>query len=496
MPIWTLRRGRRNSVRTKYLFSPEFQRQIWLNFTPFKLMAVPIVPVITYLFLRVTSTGEWPPGPVFQYFVYIPYFLIICILGQFAVAASMQEETKFNTWDFQRVSAISPAQLTFGKLFGSTAYTWFMAFALILFAWMIDGFKIVPEIAISLMLMTLAGLVCQAITFLCSLSMLSPQYSRYNMSRWSSGGAAPYITGLVISVFLFNYLLFVANDGLGGWKFYFSEAFDTTYWYATRYASYAVSLCSLIFLLGWLWIGCYRTVRAELMYRETPVVWAIFLPACFAWYGGFFDAHSRVFYCLLLLMHLVYITMLSEAGYVQKYKRLFSAFRARDFRRTAENLPKWMVMVPWIVLFYLDGVLSVNSMEQLKWLGVLSAYILIFMRDGMIVHLLYWYDSRRALYRLIIYFFSMYIICPYLVFSTMGIRYPMEFVGRCLSNFAEPFSAKFMQHEYGPAYSFFSPSGMIVPGGSIYPLLAQAVLVAVLFICAMKYKNRKTGKTT
>ena len=40
-------------------------------------------------------------------------------------ADSVLDEVNDNTWDFQKLSALSPWSLAFGKLFGSTIYCWY-----------------------------------------------------------------------------------------------------------------------------------------------------------------------------------------------------------------------------------------------------------------------------------------------------------------------------------------------------------------------------------
>src|SRR6201999_1389879 len=53
------------------------------------------------------------------------FFLLVKIWGGHKAADSVLDEVNDNTWDFQKLSALSPWSLAFGKLFGSSIYCWY-----------------------------------------------------------------------------------------------------------------------------------------------------------------------------------------------------------------------------------------------------------------------------------------------------------------------------------------------------------------------------------
>ena len=100
----------------------EFQRQLWLNCSPSTilwilglctlLMAVPWVISGPDWLAPVASTGLW-----------------CATLGYGAILAanSMHQELRHNTWDWQRLSALTPWQMSWGKWLGATSPAWLIA---------------------------------------------------------------------------------------------------------------------------------------------------------------------------------------------------------------------------------------------------------------------------------------------------------------------------------------------------------------------------------
>ncbi|MEQ6436507.1 hypothetical protein V8Z74_15955 [Comamonas sp. w2-DMI] len=103
--------------------NPEFQRQLWLNWSPSLLawslglsalvLALPLVlaPASERAsYLGVTATaGLWMASAVY---------------GSVLAGRSLAEEAGQNTWDWQRLSALSPWQMAWGKLLGSAVPAW------------------------------------------------------------------------------------------------------------------------------------------------------------------------------------------------------------------------------------------------------------------------------------------------------------------------------------------------------------------------------------
>lgn len=100
----------------------EFQRQLWLNCSASTilwilglctlLMAVPWVISGPHLLAPVAYAGLWCAT--------LGY-------GPLLAANSMHQELRHNTWDWQRLSALTPWQMSCGKWLGATSPAWLIA---------------------------------------------------------------------------------------------------------------------------------------------------------------------------------------------------------------------------------------------------------------------------------------------------------------------------------------------------------------------------------
>lgn len=100
----------------------EFQRQLWLNCSPSTMgwtvslcllfLAVPWVVSGPQLAAAVATAGLW-----------------VAALGYGALLAanSLHQELRHNTWDWQRLSALTPWQMSWGKWLGATSPAWLLS---------------------------------------------------------------------------------------------------------------------------------------------------------------------------------------------------------------------------------------------------------------------------------------------------------------------------------------------------------------------------------
>ncbi len=104
--------------------NPELHRNLWLEFTPRRLVLMALVLGVT---LGVTALAAAPQERLQNMAAlgFGLYGLIVMLWGARNAANALAGEVRDRTWDMQRLSAIDPWSMTWGKLLGSTAYTWF-----------------------------------------------------------------------------------------------------------------------------------------------------------------------------------------------------------------------------------------------------------------------------------------------------------------------------------------------------------------------------------
>ena len=100
----------------------EFQRQLWLNLRPSTIawilglcalaLAAPWMMGGRHVVTSIASMGLWAAALVY---------------GAILAANSMHQELRHNTWDWQRLSALTPWQMSWGKWLGATSPAWLIA---------------------------------------------------------------------------------------------------------------------------------------------------------------------------------------------------------------------------------------------------------------------------------------------------------------------------------------------------------------------------------
>ena len=103
--------------------NPEFQRNLWLEASPRRLAWAGVVLLLIYG-ATVAATRDNPLGPLPALGGVGAAVFVACamIWGARAAASSVLSEISDRTWDFQRLSALDPWAMTWGKLAGGRAW--------------------------------------------------------------------------------------------------------------------------------------------------------------------------------------------------------------------------------------------------------------------------------------------------------------------------------------------------------------------------------------
>ena len=105
--------------------NPELKRNLWLEFSLHRLVAMPAV--LGLIFLG-AALGTHPVSDVGVATTGLILFVgLTGVWGARRAAESVTEEFHSKTWDGQRMSAIGPWAMTWGKLAGSTSFAWYGA---------------------------------------------------------------------------------------------------------------------------------------------------------------------------------------------------------------------------------------------------------------------------------------------------------------------------------------------------------------------------------
>lgn len=429
----------------KYFLSPELHRNLWLRFSPFKFVAAPF-----FFFLLVAIITNSRAGETNKAFSDISdaclaiYCVIAYIWGCYEAGTAMQEEIRGKTWDLQRLSAITPAKLAFGKLFGATSYTWYAGlWPLLIIAYTFSmtkfgvygaadlfpvpgGFGSAPAlppaapapetVVFVLFYLVLAALFGQGVAFLAGFADADRKEEKPRYSQ----GIMPFIVGMAAAFMIYG---FSVKPAVKSPNSFFGNFSDVT-WYYMEIGGIAFITASLLFFLAWIYIGIYRVARAELMFPAPPSAWILFVISVSVYAAGLTAVNHAQYYAVTVYvisgwsLFLTYASLLNEAADIQKLKRMASYFRQRNISRMWENLPRWISSAPLVLVFFAVAVAMQYmatgvTVRMEKNIAILSSLILFAARDGIVLHALALTGQRKHYkFKQVFYFIMAYILLP------------------------------------------------------------------------------------
>jgi len=110
-----------------FRINPELQRNIWSEISLSRLIIMPVIVAFSFLLIYIFSYDFRSFVDFSRNWSFLLFIILVFLWGNRAVSGSVVKEVQRQTWDNIRLTAISPLQLTIGKLFGSTIYTWYGA---------------------------------------------------------------------------------------------------------------------------------------------------------------------------------------------------------------------------------------------------------------------------------------------------------------------------------------------------------------------------------
>lgn len=312
--------------------NPELRRNLWLEFSPHRLIAAPVVIALVLALVAAASTGNslWYMAQVGG----LGFGLAVLLWGTYLAGGSVSTEGRERTWDTQRMSAIGPWTMTWGKLIGSPAFAWYVGLlALLVFVVCGQAKPEVPVFRLALLLV-MAALMLHAVALIASIYAARKQFR--------SRGASAFILVWLVAVVLVPGLRL--TDQIG----------PAVAWWGATFDPLDFALASAGAFSAWAVAGAYRSMCAALEIRTRP--WALPAFTLFAavWMSGLLQAGWRdsfagmfgvLLFAVLICGGFGYALLLAEPGGASTWQRLQVRLRARHLRRVLEEAPLWLVAV-------------------------------------------------------------------------------------------------------------------------------------------------------
>lgn len=338
--------------------NPELRRNLWLELTTHRLLAMPAVLLLVFGVLGANVGRDWPERVTSA--ATGLFILLVFVWGSRQAGASITDEVRERTWDWQRLSSLTPWQMAWGKLWGATAFTWY------------------------------GGLLCVGTMLIASGGMPTPRTTGWMIVALVSGGLAIQGAALAASLQAGRkdsrlgqrmgtlILLPVAALSLFAFMTTVRGPFEQVTWFARPWSPVRFLALSAVAFAGWGLLAAHREMSRELRVRRLPWAYVAFIAFLATYVSGFGDFHSGgmrsafVLAGLVVAVVLAYYALFAEHTTAIRLRRAALHARARRWRRLAEEMPLWATALVAVWLFAIAAVSFPHRFEAGmpgKWIG-------------------------------------------------------------------------------------------------------------------------------
>ncbi|HEY4999273.1 MAG TPA: hypothetical protein VII36_09025, partial [Usitatibacter sp.] len=294
--------------------NPELRRNLWLELSTHRLIAMPAVLFLVFVLFASRNPGDWAET-VFTTAIAL-FSLMVHLWGTYKASESITDEVRDRTWDWQRLSALDPWRMTWGKLAGATAFTWYGA-AICMIAMVVAALGGADRRSAPVYICGLAalGVALQGAAFAASLQA----------SRKSS--RLGHRAGILI-------ILPVAAAALIALTSAQSPRIAAVQWYGHDFDGLRFYTALAVVSALWAVLGAYREMARELKVRLLPWAYpafALFLAALFAGFANGPVAPRSMFALsgLLASLTLAYYGLFADVTTAMTLRRLSLHWKAR-----------------------------------------------------------------------------------------------------------------------------------------------------------------------
>ena len=349
--------------------NPELKRNILIEITPQRLVAMPLILGLIY-------AADWAVDGTAGVITLseILFWLLIFLWGTRKAAGAFDSEMANNTWDSQRLSALTAGQIFIGKLFGSTSFVLYGALISILvnaaarldlYATSLDRPQSIPlrtivlepgDIVWSSAHDLLAGLLGLVVAMFVAVVLMA----RTRSSKGISVTLCQLFAIGVAGVFADR----LGNVGLTSFGRAFGEgasSLATANWYGIASPIVWFVTASLVVYLAWAILGTVRQLRGVLQFKGYRWAWALFVLFVGAYLAGFDTLYQRApafnnrAFAFLTVFWVTaaaftYLAVLTETKSLQGYRSYVAAVRRLRFSEILQHQPFWLTSLMLVAI--------------------------------------------------------------------------------------------------------------------------------------------------
>jgi hypothetical protein len=334
--------------------NPEFQRNLWLELSPTRLLLMPgLIALLLFVAVAVFQKHESLEETARFLLKMSPvcFVLLMVLWGSNLALSSLTREFSEGTWDNQRMSGLTPWQMVWGKLLGGAIYAWYGGVILLAVT---AAFAVLTGVPWERILLYGIGLISLAVLFHAA-SMLGCMTNLMN-PRLNA------ILGLFSLYALFN--AFYDRTGL------------SVVWWGKNWLFPDIAIYTLIAMTLWALLGLWQAMRRELLLHNRPWWWLAFMVFWMLWGAGFAENNWEEFFklCVMLAWIGLYLQLFSERKDQGAWLRIVAAWKQRNLSLIQHLFPLWAVnfalvlVLSLVTLLFTQGV-GVQS-KLLSFLGI------------------------------------------------------------------------------------------------------------------------------
>ncbi len=332
------------------MMNPEFKRNLWLSFSVHKLIAMPALLGLGALAIAMSNKFAFQTADNLYTAAVAMFIFIVWLWGARNANLSIVDELRDKTWDQQRMSAMTPWAMTWGKLLGSTSFNWYggaiclaIAFPAAIMGgdkpWMLD----LPAIVAT-------GVMLHAA--LIALNLHTGQMETQLIQRGGLGWIATIFTLILFQILTSEFIL--ERDVI---------------WWGYKIQAKLFLLDSTVLFAVCAVFAAWRVVSNALQVRTIPWAWPLFALILTAYFSGFFSAATD--YPVFVISHtglmvtaiMTYGTLFSEPARLPDWNMLRLRQQRADWRGWLQHLPLWPTTLLLAFCFALLGTLNPDSPE-------------------------------------------------------------------------------------------------------------------------------------
>lgn len=306
--------------------NPEFRRQLWLQFSVSRLVVAPALLLLIILgiyWMSVDAVSAYTSIAITGGMLFL-FFTIA--MGASAAGSSMVDEINEHTWDQQRMNAMTPWGMTWGKLAGATSFAWYCG------AWCLAvavpaALAVRAEVPVwrFTAIAILVSLLVQTVVLTVQLQMAQSK------SKTVKRGSLP----IVFAAILWIAIPIITSSTQNGVQEWWGYAFERVNF----------SLLSLILFTVCAVVMVWRSMAEALLVRQWPWGWPILALLISAYISGFAPEQRGIVWCVSALgtgVAMTYLSLLTDKPSLPQWKRIVTRFRLRQWKIAIQSLPRWV----------------------------------------------------------------------------------------------------------------------------------------------------------